>query len=314
MNSWQQILAAYPALQTVWDILIIVLPLAAILGYSGLLFLASTAKILACSRKRSSFDKCSRQLAFLALILGWILLVGSRIWLYQEQPGRDPEGVENFFLEVSWLLFSIGVFLSSIFYTLWKVLRKLPVLHATVGMISAVLNCFALFVIIFTIRICATGTASEYSGLSLPSLLPTSWNDPIYSTLCYTLPLLLAMPGAWGACWLLLRRNKDDFGRDYYNGMVSWCCGWARNGWTCLWLLLVTAVGLQIWQLMQEPIFNAEDALLANAGVLLWLLPALLWTAVRRGRPPLRRSYMLGVALLIACLFMLPYFLEMTRI
>ena len=314
MNSWQQILAAYPIAQTIWDWLVIVAPLAALLAYSGLYFLSATARILAISRKRAAFDKCSRQLAMLALVLGWIIVTASRVWLYYEQPTHEEGGVENFLLEVSWLLFSMGVLLGTIFYSLWRILKNMPILHSTIGMICAVENCLALLVILFTIRVGAAAPTPEQSSFALPDLLPSRWDDPLLSALCYTLPLILAMPGAWGACWLLLRRRRDDFGRDYYNKMVSWCFGWARNAWLVLWLLLLTSIGMQVWQQMQAQIFDAQEALLDNMRIFLWLLPVLLWTAVRKGKPPLRHSWLLGIAWIIACLFMMPYYLELTLV
>lgn len=319
MNSWQQILAAYPLLQTIWDALVVVVPLAALMAYSGLFFLSAAAKIIAISRKRTAFDKCSRQLGLLGIVLGWLMLAGSRVWLYYAQPGTPSGGVgetENFVMEVGWLLFSMGVLLSSIYYSLWHVLKNMPILHATLGMISAVQNCVALMVILFlfTFRAWAGMDAQAHGALALPDIFPTTLDSPIWSALCYTLPLILAMPGAWGACWLLMRRRKDDFGRDYYNNMVSWCCGWARNAWMGLWFLLLASTGLEVWRQMQQQIFNAQDAMLDNARILLWLLPPLLWTAVRRSRPPLRNSWMLWVALVVACLFMLPFYLQLTLV
>lgn len=318
MNSWQQILAAYPLLQTIWDAALVIVPLAALMAYSGIFFLSSTAKIIAISRRRSAFDKCSRQLALLGLILGWLLLAGSRLWLYYNQPGIAASGgageTQNFIMEISWLLLSMGVLLSSIFYSLWHVLKNMPILHATLGMISAVQNCVALMVILFlfTVRGYATADAQAQNALALPDIFPAALDAPIWSALCYSLPLILAMPGAWGSCWLLLRRRKDDFGRDYYNNMISWCCGWARNAWVVLWLWLLASTGLDVWRQMQQQIFNAQDAMLDNARILVWLLPPLLWTAVRRSKPPLRNSFMLWIALIIACLFMLPFFLQLT--
>ena len=45
-------------------------------------FMSATARILSITRRRSSYDKCARQLAVLGLILGWLLLIGGRIWLF----------------------------------------------------------------------------------------------------------------------------------------------------------------------------------------------------------------------------------------
>ena len=71
--------------------------------------------------------------------------------------------------------------------------------------------------------------------------------------------LLLAMPAAFGCVWLLLRRSKDDYGRDHYNTVVPWCAAWARNAWGAVWLLLAVASGLEISRLLGEKDFTADD-------------------------------------------------------
>lgn len=314
MDSWQQILAAYPFLQTLWDGLCVVAPLATLIAYSGLFFLSATAKIIAAAKKRSAYGKCARQLALLGLILGWTMLVASRVWLYYTQAERDPGSMQVFLLEMSWLLLSMGVLLSSIFYSLWNALKNMPVLHATIGMIAAVQNSVALMVILFTLRISAGALKPPAARLALPDIFPASLEDPLLSVLCYTLPLIPAMAGAIGACWLVMRRKKDDFGRDYYNNMVRWCAGWAKNAWLCLFLLLLVSTGLAIWRQMQGGVFNAQDAMLDNAQILLWLAPPVCWLIVRKSQLPLRHAWLLFAALIVSGLFMLPYYLQLASV
>lgn len=314
MNSWQQILAAYPLLQTIWDALTVLAPMATLLAYAGIFFISATAKIIAIAKKRSAFNKCARQLALLGLIMGWILLVTSRIWLYYHQGDHTPDSIEHFIREISWLLFSIGVLLSSIYYSLWGVLKNMPVLHATLGMIGAVQNCVAFVVILFAIRVGSAIASPDTANLALPDFFPSSWDDTLWSAACYALPLLLAMPAAIGACWLVLRRKKEDYGRDYYNAMVPWVTAWARNAWLLLWCMLVFSTGLKLWPEIHSGVFNAGDAILDNARILIWLLPPVLWTIFKCSKFPLRQSWLLFVAMLMAGLFMIPWYLELTLI
>lgn len=314
MEAWQQVLASVPYAQTIWDALVVIVPLFCLMAYSGLFFLVCAAKITAISRKRSAYEKCSRQMAILGLLLGWLILIGSRVWLYYTQPLRQPGSMENFLLEMSWMLFSMGVLLSSIFYSLRNVLKNMPILHTTIGMISAVQNCVALALILFSTRVGASIHTTTNEALALPELFPSSWDDPLWTCLCYSLPLILAAPGAMAACWLVLRRKKDDYGRDYYNTMVPWCANWARYAWLCLWLLLLVSTGMQIWQEMQKELFDAQEAMIDNARILFWLLPPLLWTCVKRSKPPMKQAWLLFVALVIAAVFMLPFYLELTTV
>lgn len=311
MESWQQMLAAFPMLAVFWDSVKVCLPLFALLAYSGIFFISTGNQIIAISRKRSAYNKCARQIAFLGLIMGWILLAGGRIWLYYF-PALGENDINGFTQETSWLLFSIGVLLASIFYALWRPLKNMPVLHTTIGMIASVTNILALAAILCAIRLDALASSPEMRSLSLPDLFPNTWNDPLYSIASYTLPLMFAYAGGLSACWLVIRRHKEDFGRDYYNRMIPSCCAWARNSWIILVLLLLFAMGLQFYQQTPEP--DIEEMIYNGARALLWLIPILLWSLLMRSTYPLRRSFLCFIAIIIACAFTMPYFLELTLI
>ena len=96
--------------------------------------------------------------------------------------------------------------------------------------------------------------------------------------------------------------------------MIPWCAGWARNAWCLLWLLLLVSSGLRIWLHWQDGVFSAQDAVVESSRLLLWLIPVLLWTMVRRSAVALRHKLTLLAALLIAASFMLPYYLEATSV
>ncbi len=309
MNSWQQILAAYPLIQTIWDALAVIAPLAFLFAYSGIFFISATAKIAAIATKRSAYGKCSAQLGMLGLIIGYILVIGGRVWLYYTQGSRPEDSLATFTLEMGWMLLSIGVLLSSIYFCLRNMLKNMPLLLTTIGMISAAQNCIALVIILFAIRVASAAITPEQSSLALPDLFPNNWDAPVWSALCYAMPLTLGMAGAAAACWLPMRRKKDDYGRDYYNHMIPWCAGWARNSWLILWLLLLVSTGLQIWPEIERG--NIQEAILDNIRLLLWILPPVCWTIVRHGAVPVRRTWLSFAAIIIASLFMLPYYLQL---
>lgn len=312
MNAWQQLLATYPLLQTIQDGLITIVPLACLLAYCGIYFLSSTARIIAVSRRRAPYEKCSRQIALLGLFLGWGLLIGARIWLYLTRTEHIDGSMESFMLEMSWLLLSIGVLFSTIYYCCWRILKNMPVLHSTLGVISAVQNCIALVCILFTIKVLAVAPAPVSQHLALPMLFPDAWEAALWSAACYTTPLIFALAGGFCSFWLVLRRKRDDFGRDYYKLMIPWCAAWARNGWTVVWLLLLISTALEIWPRPGAPAFEATWAALAAARLLIWFIPLPLWNLVKKSPVPLRHSWAALLALLFASAFMLPYFVEIT--
>lgn len=312
MDSWQQLLATWPFLQTVADWLIIMLPFAALLAYAGIFFLSATAKIISVSSGRAVYNKCARQTALLGVVLGWLLLAGTRIWIYLNSSHFDPKALDGFMLEISWLLFSIGVLFSSIYYCLWRLLKNMPVLHSTIGMISAVQNCIAIAVGLITIRLITSLALARESRFALPTHFPDTWDSPVWSAAACALPLMLALAGALCACWLAWRRKKDDFGRDYYNRFVPWCSAWARNSWAVLWLMLAISTGLQIYAQTQASAFTSAEAITEGGALLLWLIPLLLWTFVIRSTMPMRHVWALFCALIFACAIVTPWFLELT--
>lgn len=311
---WRQLTQAYPFIQTLTDALGVILSLSFLLAYSGMIFISATAKILSILRQRSAYEKCARQIAFLGLILAWMLVVAGRIWLYLTAQTHPEGSLENFLLEMSWLLLCLGALLTTIYYTFWRILKNMPILHSTVGMIAGAQNCVALACVLFTIRIASGSANVEAETFKLPDLFPSVWNDPVWSAACFTLPLIFALGGAFSACWLLLRRKHDDFGRDYYNQMVPWCAEWARNGWLVVWLLFITASILQLWTNHGSVFYLQEETLLEGIRAMIWLIPLLLWIFACKTRFPLRHKWSLWLALLISLSFMLPYFLDITLI
>lgn len=313
MNSWEQLIVEFPQLKTAWDILIIVVPLTFLLAYSGIFFISAIAKIVSVVRKRSIYDKCARQTAKVGMITGWLLLIGIRAWLYYEQTG-NPEDLDNFLRETSWLLLSIGVFIGSIYFCLWRVLKNMPVLLSTIGMIAAIQNCLALALILCTTRYICAVAASGNASMTLPDIFPQSWGAPLYSIMGYTLPLIFALGGALGACWLLLMRKREDFGRDYYNAMMPWCLKWSACTWGILWLWLAGSTAIKLFPLLQAGAFTDEIVLIECAYLLIWLLPLLMWITVLRASLPLRQRWLVYLGALIACGFTWPYFLELTSL
>ena len=309
----EQFVTSTPALRATVDMLFVIIPAALLLAFAGMGFLAAAARILALTRKRSAYEKCARQLAFCGMGLGWILLVASRIWLFF-QTDRFPAGsLPSYLVEMSWLLLSLAVLLSSIFFVLWRMLKNMAVLHMTIGIFSGFTGCVALGIIVISLRFLAAFAHPDTASLGMEHIFPMQWDAPFWTSVVYAVPLIFAMPAALGAFWLTLRRHRDDFGRDYYNTMIPWCAAWARNAWLLLWLLLLASGGMQIWQTWQVSGLSQQEAILESSRILLWLIPALLWTLVCRSAIALRHRFTLLAALCLAAAFTLPWYLEMTR-
>ncbi len=309
IEVWHQYVQNWPYLQIIIDFLAIIVPLATLLAYTGLFFISALARIIGVSRKRSSYEKCSHQLAFLALCLGWILLCGARIWLYLSGENLPENSIASYMTEMSWLLFSMGVLLGTIYYFLWKILKNMPVLHVTLGMLASIQNCVALAAIIFTIRI--SNIVFPYEQFyKLPSLFPKDWESSIITIASYTLPLVFGLAASYGLCWIALRRKSDDFGRDYYNTMLRWCAAWAKNSWIIFIILLLTGTGLKIWDNYITDSLNIYNLILDISYILVSAITAIFWIIIQKSALPVRHIWLIYLAFPISIFFSLPYYLN----
>lgn len=307
-------LAQYPVLQTIADTAISIVPLALLFAFSGLPLISSTGEILAIRRKRSFYAKCALQLAMLSQGIGWVLLVGGRIWLYLTTEDVPPSAVLGAAREMSWLALGMAVVFNCIYFFLWKAMSKLPVLHIGIGLLNALQSLLALLLVLGTMRIDAVVRLPQVDGtVTLADVILPMLGTSYAHVVAYTPFLFLAMPAAFGCVWLLLRRKSDDYGRDHYATVLPWCARWARNAWIVLWLALLAFSGLEVYRQMQEGSFVMQDGITAGIRVLLWLIPVLLWTLTARSTTPMRHKLALVVALLLSCAFMLPFFMELTN-
>ena len=218
--------------------------------------------------------------------------------------------------EVCWVVLGLAVIFSCVYFLLWKTLvQQLPLVHIGVGIFGALQGALALALVLADLRLASIINLPQAEGTTIlldDALLPV-WGTSYAAAVCFALPLLLGMPAAFGAVWLLLRRKRDDFGRDHYNTVLPWCAAWARNAWGLVWLLLLVFSGLDIYRLTQAGSLVTEDGITAGIRVLLWLIPPLLWHMTARSAAPLRHKVGLVLALIISCAFMLPFFMDLTR-
>ena len=300
MQALRQLLAGHPLVQSGLDAVALAAALTALAAFAGLGVVSGAARLLAVTRRRASYEKCARQLALLALALGWPLLVGGRIWLFFAHDSYTPDSLPAFMAEMAWILLGLSVLVSSLYFSLWKFLPKLPVLHAALGIISGLQGWFALAATLAAARLQAAFVRPDAASLTLGDIFLPGWFSPFWCALYASLPLILGLAGGAGALWLALRRRRDDFGRDHYNVMLPRCAVWARPAWALFWLFLLFAAGLTIQAHRQTGAFTTLDALWESGRLLLWLAPAALWTVVSRSAAPLRHKPTLILALLLA--------------
>lgn len=323
--------------QLMADLALVVLTATALLAVAGLPVMAVAGQSLARMRQRSSYDKCGRQLATLAALLAWLLTVAGAgvVWLRlsplvraAEPPLADgstltasltPMTAVNHVLTTSpqaqadvlvWLALVCGTFFVSLYTFLWRTLRESPALHQALGLLGTVFCYAAVYGVMGVISADAAFELGEPKAESLRAIFMPTETSTLWNGLSYLLPLTLGMAGGLGALWLVVRRHRDDFGRDHYTQMLPWCAVWARNSWIVLWLMLVGFTGINLWHvsLDGEPMAFGELSRY-GARLLLWLIPGLLWTIVVRSATPLRHKLTLLLAQLLAMGFEVPVYM-----
>lgn len=312
LNLINQFFNSWPFVKIIWDYFWLILSLSALMAFAGLDFVSAICRIRGILDGRILYNKLGRQLALLAMGLGWLLLIVSRVWLYFDHPSPAANTAEYYIVEISWILLSIAVLLSSVYFLLWNVLKNLPVLLTTIGMISAVQCCFSALAVLASARMLVNPHA--LSALEINEIFSLSWNSSLWSVCACTFPLFCAMPAAWAATWLPTRKKKDNFGRDYYNFAIIFCSKWARNSWGILWLVLLFFDLLYIWQSRSSMNFGEQIIILHALRLLLWFIPIILWQLASRSALALRHKGGIFLAFVIASCFMLTYFQKLTQI
>ncbi len=267
---------------------------------------AVVAQRLAVSRKKVFLDKLGRQVATMALALavgtlpfsgGMWVLSWAREWyeLHTRHPElRLPDFSPLLAGEPS--LYLAGVFvlvlvLLGLYVGLWNRLKGAKGVHALLGGICGLAAMALLFGILSfarAVRVSPLLGTADGRVLEFLTLLPL--HDPgsvVWPLWVEALLTSLAAAGALGLPFLLLRRGKDDFGRDYYQFAMRFTASWA------FWNTLFQALAL-VWAVWTLGRWAGGTALgtplmfFPAAALVMQLAACLLWSFVRRAENPLR--------------------------
>ncbi|MDL2272583.1 hypothetical protein LJC23_06080 [Desulfovibrio sp. OttesenSCG-928-I05] len=122
---------------------------------------------------------------------------------------------------------------------------------------------------------------------------PESFFWPV---MLHMLPLAIGTAGAFGAFWLLIRRKRNDFGRDYYAFALPYSAKWALCG-TLLSLGTVFYAYSRAGEFMLPELSHPPSILLATLCCALPALACLLWLLLIRSETPLRHKPGIVIAL-----------------
>lgn len=264
----------------------------------GAVMVAALCEWTARANKRVFLDKYAQQSAAMALVFAILMFLGGGPALFMLK-GRFPELLQWFGNPTSPLVHTMGacaltVVLLAIWSPTWKKLRKRKGLHATIGLFAA-----------------ATALATMVVGTAAAALVLPALKTGALPEWPARLPMhIWALVGQYGftavaagagfsLMYLVLRRNKDDFGRDYYRFGLNTAAKWAL-------IPMIVQFGFQGWffSMLDEP---TRQAVLNGPLGVLWLTAAgcallciALWVAVARSETPIRLKWIafLGALLL----------------
>lgn len=264
------------------------LPLALALAASGLPLASAVLLFNPPKRVKVFRDKFGQQTATCALLCGLAALAslaGAAVALRAQYPPAAA-----FWL--AWPLplaplaggLALSAVLAAVYRAAWQSMKDRRALHAGIGT-GASLAAFGLgylFLSFFRHFALSPQDPAADPALFLPPLGSSAWIIlPGLPAFC------LVLAGALGSLYLIHRRDKDDFGRDYYAYSLKMACKWALFAALAV-LADLAALFAVLWPVARElpirPVFFWSQA----GAALSLLMACLLWAMVVRNQNPMR--------------------------
>lgn len=289
-----------PALAAVF--LVLALHLCAVYVGLGAFALAWWSEALGATRRMGFLKKLAGQLSALGVLFLCYTLVAvvggvAVLWLRFPDALWPWTAVPELAAPPALALGCAALF--ALAYSLsWSSAREHPGRHRVLGLLAALGGPLVLAVSL-AMKLAPLNPWYVAAGAHVVLLrgifVPAFWPLLAASTL-----LMLTCAAGFGLVYLLLRRNRDDFGRDYYAFVLGRLAGWAL-------LLGLATTGTQAWACAQVPGAwppgVTGPGLLAAAGLAALGLACALWAVVWRAGAPLRMKpavWLAAVALVAA--------------
>jgi hypothetical protein len=277
-------------------------------------FVAVVSEHAARARKKVFHDKFAKQMATMSVTYGLCALpfcLGGWAVLAFRHPAYVLEGVLSPLLGQASLLV-LGVLGVSLLFMLqyqssWVRLKEAKPFHMLLGWLTVLVSVAGVYLLLALKRVMIHYPEAFAADPSMASFISVAQSIPLTSTLWpFFAAILLAAPaaaGGLGLLWLLLRRTKEDFGRDYYAyafrrsarfALVFGVLALGAVAWHALWLSpRFSESGIASFNLAQPEWI----AFAATAGAL--LLACLFWGIIAASATPLRQKPLAWLAALL---------------
>lgn len=273
------------------------------------------------SRLKIFMDKLSQQAATLSIFIAAFLvlsLVAAIVYIMFFR-----KDIAAFWLSFPFpSLFLGGLLLISCltlaaYRALWRTMRNIKAAHALLGLLAGLFwgGLFLVGILYYIMDFQEFNNSSRITSTGLPSIaLATNFFAEQPATLAFPAAAIIfafSLAAGMNIIYMIIRRHKDDFGRDYYQYSLRYCARWAivcalPQLFLFFWLSIRGAGPFLPQVFFQLPLF------LLIASLLFFVLACLIWAGMAFSNNPsrLKISAILAPILLILSLsgFMAGFF------
>jgi heme/copper-type cytochrome/quinol oxidase subunit 2 len=242
---------------------------------------ALLGELAAKSKSKVFYDKYGQQTASMGVILLILLILVEAVGialLITKYPQHADQVMAQRSAFIPVLAAAGAYFLFGLPYLfLWKKMRNAKGMHIALG-IAASIGAISMVALVIPAKLSFTfegsTVAPEISALFLPM------------SIMYAIMIIVAAAGL-SCAWLVMRRNKDDFGRDYYNFSLPLAARWA-------FIPMIGFLVCQGWLFIVLPetikamVTGTPLGIVWAVGAGLSLLCAIIWLLIARSQTPLR--------------------------
>lgn len=282
----------------------------ATLAAIGAPVMAVILEITAKVRKKVFYDKLAQQVTAMTLILYllFIICLGCTGAFFSRQFPWLKDWFINPSSPIMMFYVTLGIALVGLipYKFTWKKLKKQKALHVLFGLVGTLGGLATIYG--------ATVIMQKFFTLQMESPTPAVPQTPFYTH-------FMALPGKAGLClagiylimamsfaaaasglYLVLRRNKDDFGRDYYKFTLP-----VVSCWALFPTLLQAAASAGVIYYICGPntatlYSNIPVALSLGTSLLLTIICCAIWIVTWRSETPMRHKIGLSLAPVLAIL------------
>lgn len=248
-------------------------------------------------RKKAFLDKCAMQISQSALVNAVFIFFALLAWVcflnFQNRPGPlQDQGILDQLVVFSPLF--AALLLLALYAGTWQRLKKNRNLHIFIGIVQAILFLALFFAACLLAANVQQPTLTDLLLENPLGLLQTLLGDFLTTPHMWAMVAYLFCTGAAFAMalaqvWLVLRRHRADYGRDYYAYAMRYCAG-AALAFTVPATILA---GLVYWLLRQTTppeLTQPHDAAILLIAAGLPLCCCLLWLAIAKSPMPMRHK------------------------